>query len=70
MREVATSLFQRWVEGGEGEDASRAGDAGESQTKRLAPSAEAYLQRLDALARDLEAAGVTRMVEQLQADRR
>jgi len=72
VREVATSLFQRWVESGQ--DASRGesgtGDTGESEVEGLDPGARAYLQRLDALARDLEAAGVTRMVEQLQADRR
>jgi hypothetical protein len=72
VREVATALFQRWVEGGQ--DASRGtsgnGETGQSEAEGLDPSARAYLQRLDALARDLEAAGVTSMVEQLQADRR
>jgi hypothetical protein len=36
----------------------------------LDPSAEAYLRRLDDIARDLQAAGVTGLTEQLLADRR
>ena len=38
--------------------------------ERLDPSAEAYLRRLDEIARDLKAAGVTGLTEQLLADRR
>jgi hypothetical protein len=38
--------------------------------ERLDPSAEAYLRRLDEIARDLKAAGVTGLTEQLRMDRR
>ncbi len=74
VREVATSLFQHWVEGGipapmPRDDAQGPlGDAPPSE--RLDPSAEAYLRRLDEIARDLKAAGVTGLTDQLLADRR
>jgi hypothetical protein len=74
VREVATSLFQQWVEGGvpapvvRDEPPGASGDG--TAPERLDPSAEAYLRRLDDIARDLQAAGVTGLTEQLLADRR
>jgi hypothetical protein len=74
VREVATSLFQQWVEGGVAAPVARdevsGGSVDGTVVERLDPSAEAYLRRLDEIARDLKAAGVTGLTEQLLADRR